>query len=127
MLAANPASAPVVLGVGITIVIFAILSIHPLLLAKTPLAIVPAVLAGFVEALMVMLVLSQVTAGPANPVIAPLTPPVGLVAIAGFFVYGCVMTAIMVVVSGRVADAVAGKGWNPHRGGPGVPAPAEVG
>lgn len=118
MLAANPASAPLVLGVGITLVIFLILAVHPLLLGKTPLAMVPGVLLGFVESLMVMMVLSNVVAGPANPVIATLAPPGGLLAIAGFFLYGCVMTAIMVVVSGLGADAVAGKGWNPHRGAP---------
>ena len=94
---------------------------------KTPLAMVPGVLLGFVESLMVMMVLSNVAAGPANPVIAALTPPGGLLAIAGFFLYGCVMTAIMVVVSGMGADAVAGKGWNPHRGAPqGVPQHSEA-
>lgn len=113
MLAANPASAPVVLGVGITAVIFMILAVHPLLLGRTPLGMVPAVLLGFVEALMVMMVLSQIGSAPGAP--APLVPPTGFLAIAGFFVYGAVMTAIMVVVSGAAADAVAGKGWNPHR------------
>lgn len=116
LLAANPASAPVVLGVGITAVIFGILAVHPLLLGRTPLAMVPAVLLGFVESLMVMLVLSQIAVNPGAP--APLVPPAGFVAIAGFFVYGAVMTAVMVVASGAAADAVAGKGWNPHRGAP---------
>lgn len=121
LLAANPASAPLVLGVGITVVIFAILAVHPLLLGRTPLAMVPAVLLGFVESLMVMMVLSHVGGTPMAP--AALVPPAGLLAIAGFFVYGAVMTAIMVVVSGAAADAVAGKGWNPHRGAPGAAVP----
>lgn len=125
MLAADPASAPLVLGVGITVVIFGILAVHPLLLGKTPLAMVPAVLLGFVESLMVMMFVSQIGTNPGAP--AALVPPVGLLAIAGFFVYGAVMTAIMVVVSGAAADAVAGKGWNPHRGAPqGAAQPVEA-
>lgn len=116
MLASNPAFAPVVLGVGITVVIFLILAVHPLLLGKTPLAMVPAVLLGFVESLMVLLVLSHIGSGPGAPI--ALVPPQGLAVIAGFFCYGAVMTAIMVVVSGAAADAVAGRGWNPHRDAP---------
>ncbi|MHA6511212.1 hypothetical protein [Tessaracoccus sp. Z1128] len=116
MLAADPASAPLVLGVGITLVIFLILAVHPTVLGKTPLAMVPVVLLGFVESLMVMMVLSQIGDNPGAP--AALVPPAGLLAIAGFFVYGAVMTAIMVVVSGKAADAVAGPGWNPRRGAP---------
>lgn len=116
MLAANPASAPAVLGIGITAVIFGILAVHPLLLGRTPFAIVPAVLLGFVESLMVMLVLSQLGTAPGAPV--ALVPPAGLLAIAGFFIYGAVMTAAMVLVSGAAATAVAGRGWNPHRAAP---------
>ncbi len=120
LLAANPASAPVVFGVGITAIIFLILTVHPLGLGRSPLGMVPAVLLGFVESLMVVMVLSHV-GGDGAP--AALVPPAGLLAIAGFFVYGAVMTAIMVVVSGAAANAVAGKGWNPHRGAPQSSAP----
>ena len=48
---------------------------------------------------------------------SPFEAPRRLFVIAGFFVYGALMTAIMVVVvSGAAADAIAGPGWNPHRG-----------
>lgn len=110
VLAAQPAAAPLVLGVGVTLLVFAILAIHPLLLHKTPLSVVPAVLLGFVESLIVILVLSQIGAGPGAP--TPLAPPIGLLAIAGFFVYGAAMIAIMIPVTAVVTDTVAGKGWN---------------
>lgn len=109
MIAANPASAPLVLSVGITLVIFGILSVHPLLLGKTPFAIVPAVLWGFLNMLVVMMIMPMLPAG------APTLGPVSALAI---FAYGCVMTAIMVTIAGGIADKVAGKGW---RRTPGVP------
>ncbi|HZK06047.1 MAG TPA: hypothetical protein VFC82_09430 [Actinomycetaceae bacterium] len=126
ILASNPALTPIVLAVGITAVVFLILAVHPLLLGKTPFAMVPAVLLGFVEALMVMMFLGQIGDGPGAP--APIGPLGGFVAIAAFFVYGAVMTAIMVTLSGKAADAVAGgPQWRAARGG-GAPksAPAEL-
>ncbi len=113
LIAAQPASAPLVLGVGVTLLVFAILAVHPLLLHKTPLSVVPAVLLGFVESLLVILVLSQIRTGPGAP--TPLAPPIGLLAIAGFFIYGAAMIAIMIPVTAIVTDAVAGKDWNPRR------------
>lgn len=40
------------LGAGVTVVIFLILSVHPVLLGRTPFGVVPAVLLGFVESLL---------------------------------------------------------------------------
>lgn len=117
MIGANPASAPVVLGIGITVVIFLILTVHPLLLGRTPLAVVPVVLYGFLQMLVVMLV---------RPVVgeAALTP---LVAIA-LFLYGCVMAAVMVPVSGAVAAKAAGRrDWRPAPPGADQAAPAPAG
>lgn len=110
MIGANPASAPVVLGVGITVVICLILSVHPLLLGRTPLAVVPVVIYGFLQMLVVMLV---------RPVVgeAAFTP----VAAIALFLYGCLMVAIMVPVSGAVAAKAAGRpDWRPPP--PGAPA-----
>lgn len=112
MIGANPASTPMVLGVGVTVMIFLILAVHPLLLGRTPLAVVPAVLVGFLEMLMVLLIFN-------NPgIVQPGAPVLAWPWVVGIFAYGCLMTAIMVVVSGGVADKVAGKGWNPLRGAP---------
>lgn len=104
MLTANPSSAPLVMGVGVTVLVFLILAVHPLLLSRTPLSMLPAVLLGFIEALIVILVLSQIRTSPGAPV--PLVPPLGLLAIAGFFVYGSVMTAIMMVVTRKVVEVL---------------------
>lgn len=112
MIGANPATTPLVLGVGVTVVIFLILAVHPLLLGRTPLAVVPAVLVGFLEMLLVLLVF-------ANPgIVQPGAPTLMWTWVVGIFAYGCVMTAVMVVVAGAAADRVAGSGWNPHRGAP---------
>lgn len=112
MIGANPASTPMILGVGVTLMIFLILAVHPLLLGRTPLAVVPAVLIGFLEMLMVLLIFN-------NPgIVNPAAPKLDWFWVVGIFAYGCIMTAIMVVVSGAAADKVAGKGWNPHRGAP---------
>ncbi len=112
MIGANPATTPLVLGVGVTVVIFLILAVHPLLLGRTPLAVVPAVLVGFLEMLLVLLVF-------ANPgIVQPRAPTLTWAWVVGIFAYGCVMTAVMVVVAGAAADRVAGRGWNPHRGAP---------
>lgn len=121
LISANPASAAGVLTVGITIVIFAILAVHPLL-GKTPIGIVPAVLLGFVESLLVLNVFSTL---PADGIVAPLTAPGGLLALVGFFAYGSVITAVVVLVSTKAADAVAGRDWNPRRQAP-APAVAEA-
>lgn len=112
LIGANPASTPMVLGVGVTVVIFLILAVHPLLLGRTPFGVVPAVLIGFLEMLMVLLIFN-------NPgIVLPDAPVLSWAWVVGIFAYGCIMTAIMVVVSGAAADKVAGKGWNPHRGAP---------
>jgi len=102
MIAANPASAPVVLGVGITVVIFGILSVHPLLLGRTPFAIVPAVLWGFLNMLIVMLIMPMLPDG---------APKLDAVSALAIFAYGCVMTAVMVAVSGGITAKIVGKGW----------------
>ena len=111
MIGANPASTPMVLAVGVTLVIFLILAVHGLL-GRTPVGVVPAVLVGFLEMLMVLLIFS-------NPgIVVAGAPALNWAWVVGIFAYGCLMTAIMVVVSGAAADKVAGKGWNPQRGAP---------
>lgn len=107
MIGANPASTPVVLAVGVTGVIFGILAVHPLLLGRTPLAVVPAVLLGFLEMLMVLLIMN-------NPgIVLPGAPKLDWPWVVGIFAYGCLMTAIMLVVSGAVTDKVVGRNWRP--------------
>ena len=103
---------PTLLGVGITLMIFLILAVHPLALAKTPFGIVPVVLLGFVEVLMVMLMMPLVTAG---------EPALDLLWTVIIFGYGCVMTAVMVAASERITRAVLGADWR----GPGPSAPDE--
>ncbi|HEY5845552.1 MAG TPA: hypothetical protein VIT42_02060 [Microlunatus sp.] len=102
LIAANPASAPVVLGVGITVTIFGILSVHPLLLGRTPFAIVPAVLWGFLNMLIVMLIMPMLPEG---------APKLDAVSALAIFAYGCVMTAVMVAVSRGITEKIVGKGW----------------
>ena len=90
------------LGVGVTLVIFLVLSVHPILLGRTPLAVVPAVLLGVVLSLLVMLV---------NPLLqegAPQLNPLWLIVIFG---YGCVMTLILVLGEGKLLSAVLGSEW----------------
>ena len=120
MIGANPASTPVVLAVGVTLVIFVILSVHPLLLGRTPLAVVPAVLLGFLEMLIVLLVMN-------NPgIVAAGAPRLDWVWVVAIFAWGCLMTAVMVAVSGAVTEKVVGKNWRPVEAGgsPASPEPA---
>lgn len=112
MIAANPSSAPLVLSVGITLVIFIILSVHPLLLGRTPFAIVPAVLWGFLNVLIVMLIM---------PMLAPEAAKLNPLSALAIFAYGCVMTAVMVALSGAITERAVGKGW---RQPPAAPADA---
>lgn len=118
MIGAAPASAPLVLSVGITLVIFLILSVHPLLLGKTPFAIVPAVLWGFLNMLIVMMIM------PMLPEAAARLDAASALAI---FAYGCVMTAVMLVVSGAITEKVVGKGWRQDAGVQGAHAQAPAG
>lgn len=90
------------LGVGVTLVIFLVPSVHPALLRHLPLAVVPAVLLGVVLSLLVMLV---------NPLFqdgVPLLNPLWFIAIFG---YGCVMALILVLAEARLLGAVLGKDW----------------
>lgn len=93
---------PALLGVGVTLMIFLILAVHPTVLAKTPFGIVPAVLLGFIEVLMVMLMMPLVTAG--EPVLDLLWTVI-------IFAYGCAMTAVMAAASEWVTTALLGKNW----------------
>lgn len=107
MIGANPASTPLVLAVGVTLVIFGILAVHPLLLGRTPLAVVPAVLLGFLEMLMVLLIMN-------NPgIVLPGAAKLDWFWVVGIFAWGCVMTAIMLVVSGAVTEKIVGRNWRP--------------
>lgn len=107
MIGANPASTPLVLAVGVTLVIFGILAVHPLLLGRTPLAVVPAVLLGFLEMLMVLLIMN-------NPgIVLPGAAKLDWFWVVGIFTWGCVMTAIMLVVSGAVTEKIVGRNWRP--------------
>lgn len=116
MIAADPASTPVVLGVGVTLVIFLILAVHPLL-GRTPLGVVPAVLVGFLEMLMVLLIFT-------NPgIVASGAPTLTWPWVVAIFAYGCVMTAVMVGVSGAISERVGVKNPQPDRG---AAAPPEV-
>ena len=57
----------IMMGVGVTLIIFSILAVHPILLGKTPFGVVPAVLLGFVESLLVMMVTPLLQDGAAHP------------------------------------------------------------
>ena len=92
-------------------VIFLILAVHPLL-GRTPFGVLPAVLLGFVEALLVAAV---------APMLVPDAPRLNLLWLIGIFAYGCVMTLILVVVEnavlGRMRRTVPGHtGAEPEAG-----------
>ena len=105
------------MGVGIAVVIFIILSVHPLLLGKTPLAIVPAVLLGLTEALLIMLLMPMLAAG---------EPQINLLWLLVIFAYGCVMTFILVIVQDKLTAALFGKNWKAPEASS-VDAPESVG
>lgn len=93
---------PALLGVGVTVVIFLILSVHPILLGRTPLGVVPAVLLGFVESLLWMML---------DPMLAEGVPGVNPLWLIGIFGYGCAMTLILVLVQDKVLSAALGDHW----------------
>jgi hypothetical protein len=85
------------LGVGITFVIFLVLSVHPDLLGRTPLGVLPAVLLGVVLSLLVMLV---------NPLLQAGAPQLNLLWLVAIFGYGCLMTLVLVLAEHRLLGAV---------------------
>lgn len=88
------------LGLGITLVIFLVLSVHPGLLGRTPLGVLPAVLLGVVLSLLVMLV---------NPLLQAGAPQLNLLWLVAIFGYGCLMTLVLVLAEGRLLGAVLGE------------------
>jgi hypothetical protein len=93
---------PALLGVGVTVVIFLVLSVHPILLGRTPFGVVPAVLLGFVESLLWMMLDPALGEG------APRLNPLWLI---GIFGYGCAMTLVLLLVQDKVLTAVLGDQW----------------
>lgn len=91
-----------VMGVGVTLVIFLILSVHPILLGRTPFGVVPAVLLGLIESLLVMNLTPMLDGG---------APTLNLAWLLVIFGYGCVMTLILVLVQDKLISAVLGKAW----------------
>ncbi|MFI7583461.1 hypothetical protein ACH9DO_06660 [Kocuria sp. M1N1S27] len=94
---------PLMLGVGVTVVIFLILAVHPILLGRTPFGIVPAVLLGFFQSLLWMML---------NPMLVEAAPRLNLLWLIGIFGYGCAMTLILVLVQDKVLGAVFDKQGN---------------
>ncbi|MFC9833946.1 hypothetical protein ACFVKB_09030 [Rhodococcus sp. NPDC127530] len=90
------------MGVGVALVIFLILSVHPILLGRTPFGVVPAVLLGLIESLLVMLLTPMLSAG---------EPGLTLLWLLVIFGYGCLMTLILVVVQDWLISAVLGTTW----------------
>ena len=90
------------LGVGVTLIIFSILAVHPILLGKTPFGVVPAVLLGFVEALLVMMITPLLQDGAAYP---------NLLWLLVIFGYGCLMTLVLLVVQDKLITKVLGNEW----------------
>jgi hypothetical protein len=85
-----------------TIIIFFILAIHPILLGKTPLAIVPCVLIGFIESLYTYLIV------PAN------APIISIPQLIFFFGYGVVLGGILAIVNNLLCTKLLGKDWLTH-------------
>ncbi|GGG43651.1 hypothetical protein GCM10011374_02500 [Kocuria dechangensis] len=90
------------LGAGVTVVIFLILSVHPILLGRTPFGVVPAVLLGFVESLLWLML---------DPVLGEGAPRLNPLWLIGIFGYGCLMTLVLLLVQDRVLTAVLGNEW----------------
>jgi hypothetical protein len=86
----------------VTVVIFLVLSVHPLLLGRTPFGVVPAVLLGFVESLLWLMLDPMLGEG------APRLNPLWLI---GIFGYGCLMTLVLLLVQDKVLTAVLGNEW----------------
>ncbi|MFE5704647.1 hypothetical protein [Rhodococcus koreensis] len=90
------------MGVGVALVIFLILSVHPILLGRTPFGVVPAVLLGLIESLLVTMV---------TPMLVDGAPGLNLLRLLVVFGYGCLMTLILVAVQDRLISAVLGTTW----------------
>ncbi|SEC73507.1 hypothetical protein [Rhodococcus koreensis] len=90
------------MGVGVALVIFLILSVHPILLGRTPFGVVPAVLLGLIESLLVTMV---------TPMLVDGAPGLNLLWLLVVFGYGCLMTLILVAVQDRLISAVLGTTW----------------
>ena len=95
-------------GSGVTLVIFLVLFVHPILLGGTPLGVVPAVLLGTVASLLVMTT---------TPLLAPGVPMLNLLWLLVIFAYGCAMTFVLVFVQGKIMSAVFGAQTPLTRGG----------
>ncbi|KDE11876.1 hypothetical protein ACWEQV_09830 [Rhodococcus aetherivorans] len=91
-----------VMGIGVACVIFLVLAVHPLVFGRTPLGMVPAVLLGVVETLLVTNLSVLLPDG------APVPNLPWLVVIFG---YGCVMTLILVLVQDKIIGALLGAQW----------------
>lgn len=91
-----------VMGIGVACVIFLVLAVHPLVFGRTPLGMVPAVLLGVVETLLVTNLSVLLPDG------APVPNLRWLVVIFG---YGCVMTLILVLVQDKIIGALLGAQW----------------
>lgn len=90
------------MGIGVTAVIFLILAVHPIVLGNTPFRVVPAVLLGMIESLLVMTVMPTLQEG---------EPELNLLWLIVIFGYGCVMTLILVLVQDKLITAVLGNEW----------------
>ncbi len=82
-----------------TVIIFLILLVHPMFLGKTPFALVPCVIIGFVESLFTFLI------KPSN------VEPVGAMQLLFFFGYGVVLGGILLICSKLLCDKFLGKDW----------------
>ncbi|MGV9733685.1 hypothetical protein ACWDT5_06290 [Rhodococcus aetherivorans] len=82
--------------------IFLVLAVHPLVFGRTPLGMVPAVLLGVVETLLVTNLSVLLPDG------APVPNLPWLVVIFG---YGCVMTLILILVQDKIIGALLGAQW----------------
>ncbi|NCL74837.1 hypothetical protein [Rhodococcus sp. YH1] len=91
-----------VMGIGVACVIFLVLAVHPLVFGRTPLGMVPAVLLGVVETLLVTNLSVLLPDG------APVPNLPWLVVIFG---YGCVMTLILILVQDKIIGALLGAQW----------------
>lgn len=87
-------------GILTTVIVFAILAVHPILLGKTPFGIAPIVLIGLVETIFTFLI---------QPVNAP---TIGSVQLIFFFAYGLVLAFLLVQASAFCCKLFLGKDWN---------------
>lgn len=92
----------IMMGIGVALIIFLILSVHPILLGQTPFGVVPAVLLGLVESLLVMMVTPLLQEGAAH---------LNLLWLLVIFGYGCMMTLALVTVQDKLITIALGKEW----------------